>query len=197
MSELLKDDKKINNKNKMQFTVLSMVQIAVCVALLCVSAFITIPVPFSTVPITLQTFMVILVALLLKPSYAVIAQSIYTLIGIVGLPVFSGGRAGIGHIFTPGGGFIIGFIVASFLVSLAKGKNENVVRYIIVSIVVGITSIDVFGILFYSIFAGVDLLTSTALMVLPYLVFDIVKCVAAAFISILLNKALKKAKIGF
>lgn len=195
MSELVAENKKI--KGKKQFTVFSMVQIAVCVALLCVSAFISIPIPFSTVPITLQTFMVILVALLLKPSYAAIAQGIYTLLGIVGLPVFSGGTSGLGHIFTPGGGFIVGFIAASFLVSFAKGKNENIVRYIIVAIVVGIPVVDAFGIVFYSIFAGVDLLTSTALMVLPYLVLDIVKCVAAAVIAIVLNKALKKANIGF
>lgn len=182
---------------KKPFSVISMTQIAMCVALLCVSSFISISIPFSPVPLTLQTFTVILTALLLKPLYALSAQAIYTLLGIVGLPVFSGGTSGIGHIFAPGGGFIIGFIAAAFFVSLAKGKSENIIRYIIVAIIVGIPAVDIFGIAFYSIFAGVDLLSSTALMVLPYIVGDIAKCAAAAVIAIILRKALKKANIFF
>lgn len=186
-----------NKKIKNSFTVLTITQIAVCVALLCVSAFISIPVPFSAVPITLQTFMVILVALLLKPTHTIIAQGVYTLLGIVGLPVFSSGTSGIGHIFAPSGGFIVGFIAAAYFVSLTKGKNENIIRYIIVAIIVGIPCVDIFGIIFYSIFAGADLISATILMVLPYIAGDIVKCIAAALISSGMRKALKKANIGF
>lgn len=195
MSSLKTETKSKETKNL--FTVFTITQIAACVALLCVSAFISIPVPFSTVPITLQTFMVILIANLLKPAYALIAQVVYTLLGILGLPVFSGGTSGIGHIFAPGGGFIVGFIAAAYFVSLAKGKNENIIRCIIVSIVVGISCVDIFGIIFYAVFAGADLISATVLMVLPYIAGDIVKCIAAALIASALRKALKKANIGF
>lgn len=103
---------------------LAMAQIAVCAALLCVSAFITIPIPFLPVPFTMQVLAVLLVALLLKPTHSLAAALIYTLLGIVGLPVFSGGKGGFGVILSPTGGFIIGFLFAAFFVSLAKGKPE-------------------------------------------------------------------------
>lgn len=60
-----------------KFSVLTMAQIAVCTALLCVSAWVSIPLPIG-VPFTLQLLMVILVALLLKPVYALVAQVLYS-----------------------------------------------------------------------------------------------------------------------
>ena len=74
---------------KPKLTILAMSQIAVCAALLCVSAYISIPLPFIPVPFTMQVLMVVLVALILKPVYALIAQVLYTLLGVVGLPVYT------------------------------------------------------------------------------------------------------------
>lgn len=184
-----------NSKMNTKLGVLTMCQIALCVAFMCVAAFISIPIPISTVPITLQTFIVIFTALLLKPQYSFITLAIYTLLGIVGLPVFSGGTAGIGRILAPGGGFIIGFVAAAFLVSLLKGKKQNIVRYIVVAIVVGIPVVDIFGVIFYMIFAGADFLSALALMVIPYIVGDIVKCVVAALAAVAVQKALHAAKL--
>ena len=100
--------------SKARLTTLAMVQIALCTALMCVAAQITIPLPIG-VPFTLQVMMVILIALILKPLYALIAQSLYTLLGIIGLPVFAGGKSGVGTILAPTGGFIIGFIIAAMV----------------------------------------------------------------------------------
>lgn len=183
-------------KNK-NISVLSMVQIAVCAALLCVSAWVTIPLPFIPVPFTLQVLMVVLVALLLKPAYALIAQVLYTLIGVVGLPVFSGFKGGIGSILSPTGGFIIGFIIASFLISLLKGKNENIFRYIIVSIVVGIPCMYIPGIAMYMIYTGADLIAAIVALTSVFIVVDIAKCVIASLVAVVLKKALSKANLGF
>ena len=109
------------NNSKLKLTTLAMAQIAVSAALLCVLSPLAIPLPIP-VPFTLQVLVVIMIALILKPSYAIIAQLIYTVLGIVGLPVFSGGKSGFGTILSPTGGFIIGFIIASFFVSLVKEK---------------------------------------------------------------------------
>ncbi len=93
--------------SKAKLTTLAMVQIALCTALICVSAQLAIPLPIG-VPFTLQVLMVMLTALILKPLYSVISLLLYVLLGVVGLPVFSGAKSGIGTILSPTGGFIIG-----------------------------------------------------------------------------------------
>ena len=179
-----------------KLTTLTMVQIALCTALLCVSALIAIPLPIG-VPFTLQVLMVILVALILKPLYALTAQVLYTILGIIGLPVFSGGKSGIGTILSPTGGFIIGFILAAFLVSLLKGNGESkftVLRYIFVSVAVGIPCIYIPGIAMFMIYTQSDLLKAIVTLTSVFILIDLAKCVIASLIAVPLNKALAKIR---
>ena len=138
---------KSKNNSKLKLTTLAMAQIAVCTALLCVLSPLAIPLPIP-VPFTLQVLVVVLIALILKPVYALIAQLLYTLLGIVGLPVFSGGKSGIGAVLSPTGGFIIGFIFAAFFVSLLNSKlkiKNPFARHLVASIAAGIRDRDVYG----------------------------------------------------
>lgn len=168
-----------------RLSIQSMAQIAVCSALLCASSYIIIPLPIIPIPFTLQFLAVVLVALLLKPTHALIAQTLYTLLGIVGLPVFSGGKGGLGIIFSPTGGFIIGFIATSFLISLLKGKKVSIFRYVSVSVFVGIPVTYIFGIIFYILYAD------TALEIFSlFAVVDVVKCITASLLAITITKAL-------
>ncbi|MBR1481381.1 MAG: biotin transporter BioY [Ruminococcus sp.] len=180
--------------SKVRLTTLAMVQIALCAALLCVSAQISIPLPIG-VPFTLQVLMVILIALILKPLYALLAQLLYTLLGIVGLPVFSGGKGGFGVILSPTGGFIIGFIFASFLVSLLKGKADSryaIARYMAIAVVVGIPCIYIPGIALYMIYTGANLLSAVATLTSVFILIDLAKCIIAAVIAVPVNRALAK-----
>ena len=68
--------------------ILVLTKTSLCVALLCVSAFIVIPIPFTPIMITAQTLVVTLIALLLKPSQSAAAVGVYLLLGICGIPVF-------------------------------------------------------------------------------------------------------------
>ncbi|MBQ3987589.1 MAG: biotin transporter BioY, partial [Ruminococcus sp.] len=74
-----------NSKINIRQTTVSMCEIAVCAALLCVLSPLSIPTPFG-VGFTLQVLIVLLTALILKPLHALASQVIYTLLGIVGLP---------------------------------------------------------------------------------------------------------------
>ncbi len=182
--------------SKARLTTLAMVQIALCTALMCVAAQITIPLPIG-VPFTLQVMMVILIALILKPLYALIAQSLYTLLGIIGLPVFAVGKSGIGTILAPTGGFIIGFIIAAFVVSLLKGSGKGksgVVRYLLVSILAGIPCIYIPGIALYMVYVQADLWSDVVTLTSVFILIDIAKCVIASLIAIPLNKALSRIK---
>ena len=186
----------LQNKHS-KLTILSMTQIAVCASILCVSAYIIIPLPIIPIPFTLQVLAVVLVALLLKPTHALIAQTLYTLLGIIGLPVFSGGKGGFGVLLSPTGGFIIGFVVASFLISLFKGKKENILRYILISVFIGIPAIYVFGIVFYMIYSSSGLIKAIAEMTSVFAVIDVSKCIIASLLAIALRKALAKANVFY
>lgn len=177
-------------KNK-KINIFSLTEIAICASLLCVSAYIVIPLPL--VPITLQLFAVVLIALLLKPSHTFICISLYILLGIVGLPVFSGGKSGFGALLSPTGGFIIGFLVGAFLISLFKGNNIS--RYIIVSVVCGLIPIYIFGLGFFMIFTDSDFLTAITSVGAVFILIDIAKCVFASIIAVALKKALLKSNI--
>ena len=84
--------------------------------------FVKIPIPGTMLIFTLQTFFVFLSGLLLAPRYALISQLVYMAIGLIGLPVFSKG-GGIAYLLEPSFGFIPGFAVCAFLVSLLIRKN--------------------------------------------------------------------------
>lgn len=91
----------------------SLLRSALFAALISASAFIVVPI--GPVPVTLQVLMVALAMLLLTPAEAFLALALYVALGAIGLPVFSGGGAGVGVIAGPTGGFILGFVPGAVL----------------------------------------------------------------------------------
>jgi len=88
--------------------------IAVFAALVAASALVAaIPVAGLGVPITLQTLAVMLTGLALGPGRAFAAVGLYLLLGFAGLPIFSGGRSGLGVLAGPSAGYIVGFLLAA------------------------------------------------------------------------------------
>ncbi|MBR2383424.1 MAG: biotin transporter BioY, partial [Anaerotignum sp.] len=88
----------------------TMTRIALMAAVLCILAPISIPVPVSSVALTLATFVLYLMAYILKPRQVLTVVGIYLLLGAAGLPVFSGYMAGIIRFAAPGGGYLIGYL---------------------------------------------------------------------------------------
>lgn len=87
-----------------------------------IAAQIRIPLPWSPVPITGQTFAVLMSGVILGSYWGGLSQLIYILIGIAGVPWFSGATAGINVIFGPTGGYLIGFILSSFFLGYFVDK---------------------------------------------------------------------------
>lgn len=83
-------------------------------AVIAIVAQITIPLGF--VPLTLQTFIVGVVASLLGSKVGTWSVGIYLLLGAIGLPVYAGGSSGIGVLFGPTGGYLISFLLAAFII---------------------------------------------------------------------------------
>lgn len=77
-------------------------------------------IPVGPVPITLQVLLIAFAGLFLGPRTAVLAVILYLLAGAVGLPIFAGGKAGLGVLFGPSGGYLVGFLFLAFIAGLAR-----------------------------------------------------------------------------
>lgn len=106
----------------MKISIKEMSLVGLFTALTAVGAFISLP--LGPVPITLQTLFVLLGGLILGPKLASLSQVLYLLIGLAGIPVFSGFTGGLQTILKPSFGFIISFIIASFVVGKVSSLIE-------------------------------------------------------------------------
>ncbi len=132
--------------------------------------------PFFPVPLTLQSLFVILAGIVMKRS-AVIPVIIYILLGVLGVPVFHNGIAGIGVLLGPTGGFLIGFIVAALITGLAYESKPDFIR--IPGIVASTIAIYCFGILWMMYSLGLGLVPAIVAGALPFIPGDAIKAGAA------------------
>jgi biotin transport system substrate-specific component len=100
-----------------------MIYAALFGALTAIGAFIVIP--LQPVPITLQSLFTCLAGILLGSSVGAMSQIVYVLLGIIGLPVFAGGKAGIGVLLGPTGGYLLGFIAAALVIGQIVRMKRN------------------------------------------------------------------------
>ena len=152
-------------------------KIALCVALLCVSSYIIIPLPFSLASITAQTIVINLIGLIMLPKEAFITMVVYVLLGACGLPVFSGGTGGLGKLFGPTGGYILGYLIAAVVISALKGKEVNIKRYLLVTMAVGIPVIYLCGLTTMKVYMKGNLIQLLTASVFPFIPGDILKCI--------------------
>ncbi len=102
-------------------------------ALTAICSWISIPLGFTPVPVNLGTLAVFLTAGLLGPKYGTISIAVYALAGAVGVPVFAGFRGGLGVLAGPTGGYIIGYIVAAFIIGvLISAFNKRLSKRVII-----------------------------------------------------------------
>lgn len=94
--------------------------IALFAAIICLGAFMNIPI--GPVPIALQNVLCLLSAILLGGLFASFPTGLFLLAGLLGLPVYSGGKAGLAVWAGPTGGFLLGYFLAAFLAGLIAGR---------------------------------------------------------------------------
>jgi biotin transport system substrate-specific component len=159
-------------------------------ALTAVGAYIAIPLP--PVPITMQTFFVSLAGALLGGYLGALSQVVYILLGVIGLPVFAGGKAGAGILLGPTGGYLLGFIVGAYvigwMVSLKKGAGF---LWLLLAMLVGHIFIYALGIAQLMIVAKLGLAKAVAVGLAPTIPGGIVKIVVAALICLKVRDYLK------
>ena len=166
------------------------VKISICISILCVASFIAIPIPFSLTSITLQTIAINVIAILLKPKQTLYVIGIYILMGLLGFPVFAGGTAGFAKLASPVGGYYLGFAISIFVMSLLKGKENKLYRYILITILVGLPIQHICAIFIMGLHNGFDFYSAFIIISLPFIFIDTIKCVISSIILKILKKYL-------
>lgn len=154
--------------------------------------------PLYPVPITLQTLFTYLSGAVLGPWLGVLSQVIYILLGGIGLPVFAGGKAGFGTLVGPTGGYLLGFIAASFVIGKTADlrKQPTAVR-IAGSFILGTAVIYAFGILQLSQWMNGDLEHVVLVGVLPFILGDALKIVIAVAVATRLRGILPRTAVSY
>jgi biotin transport system substrate-specific component len=151
------------------------------VIMMSLGAHVRIPLPWTPVPITLQTFFVSLAGATLGPALGPASQAIYLLLGVAGLPVFAGGGSGVRYLLAgPTTGYLIGFVLASALVGwLVRRRQDPGVPWILLSMAAGSLTIYACGVAWLTWSLSLSLGGALAKGFLPFLVGDVVKTGAA------------------
>ncbi len=172
---------------------------ALCCALLIVSAFFTVPI--GPVPFTLQTLVVLLIALILTPRQAVVTVAIYLLLGAVGLPIFSSMTGGLGHLLGPTGGFLISYLIIAFGGSWLRGvlvrHHLSMLVTDIIVIVLMLAVSYLIGWAWYMVVADLTPLEAFAGAVAPFIIIDVCKGIAAAIVASPVRIAVGPGVVGY
>lgn len=162
-----------------------LVLIALFASLITVSSWICVP---STVPFTMQTFGVFISVGLLGGRRGSLSVLIYLLLGAVGLPVFANFSGGIGYLFGPTGGYIIGFLLSAlfmWLMEVIYGSNTKILA---VSMVFGLIICYLLGTFWFSTVyskntGDIGFISAFGICVIPYIVPDMMKIALALMLT--------------
>ena len=157
--------------------------------LVALCAQIRIPLPFTPVPITGQTFAVLLLPALLGGWRGPAAVAAYLLQGALGLPFFAGGVAGWAVLAGPTGGYLVGFLAAAVAIPLVLGPGGAAPGRIVAALLAGNAAIYLFGVPWLDRFVDGGLVTAISLGLTPFLIGDTVKLLAAAAVAVLAANA--------
>ena len=178
-------------KNKTRMMILA----ALFAALTAVGAFIRFP--LGTMSVTLQFMFTAMAGVLLGAKWGAVSQTVYVVLGLVGLPVFTMG-GGIGYVMQPSFGFLLGLSPAAWVVGAAAGESLDPRRMALASLA-GLAVLYAVGMPYMALILNVYMgkgMTLSALLwagMLPYLPGDAVKIIVAAGVCPVLRRRLKLA----
>lgn len=165
---------------KKPFTTVELVMMAMFTAILCVSAYLSIPTPLpNAAHITLLNFMIFLIALIFDLKDSTIIIALWMILGAIGVPVFIGGGSGLGYLFGVFGGYTFSFIIASIVMGLIKGKKYNRLTYTLIAIL-GAVIIDIIGMIWWKFNGNLGWKTAVLSGFVAFIPLDLVKAVIAA-----------------
>ena len=180
------DNQKIKTKQ--------MVLIALMTAVTCVLGPLSIPLPFSPVPISLTNFAIFLAIFVLGMKNGTISFIIYLLLGAVGVPVFSSFRGGFQVLAGPTGGYLIGFIFLALIMGFALDHFDRKLVPTIIGMIIGMVVCYAFGTVWLAKLLSLSFKEGLMMGVIPYLAGDVAKIIIAAIVGPKLYGATQKIR---
>ena len=180
------DNQKIRTKQ--------MVLIALMTAVTCVLGPLSIPLPFSPVPISLTNFAIFLAIFVLGMKSGTISFIIYLLLGAVGVPVFSSFRGGFQVLAGPTGGYLIGFIFLALIMGFALDHFDRKLVPTIIGMIIGMAVCYAFGTVWLAKLLSLSFKEGLMMGVIPYLPGDAAKIIIAAIVEPKLYGATQKIR---
>ena len=165
-------------------------------ALTSLGALYSIPLPFSPVPITLQSLVTLLAGLLLGSRLGMLSQVVYVALGAAGLPIFSKGQAGIGVFLGPSGGYLLGFIAAAYLVGkLTEGREDCSLGRLVLVFLVATVIIYILGLGRLMMVTGLPFSQALMAGVIYFIPGDILKITFSSLVGWRVYRVLVTAKL--
>ena len=180
------DNQKIRTKQ--------MVLIALMTAVTCVLGPLSIPLPFSPVPISLTNFAIFLAIFVLGMKSGTISFIIYLLLGAVGVPVFSSFRGGFQVLAGPTGGYLIGFIFLALIMGFALDHFDRKLVPTIIGMIIGMAVCYAFVTVWLAKLLSLSFKEGLMMGVIPYLPGDAAKIIIAAIVGPKLYGATQKIR---
>lgn len=176
------------------FTLLDLIQCALCAALMAVCAWISIPI--GEVPVTLQTFAIFLTLSLLGGKKGLLTVAVYILLGAVGVPVFSSMRGGVAILAGPTGGYILGFLGSALVYWVMETLSGHSEWIRLSAMILGNLVCYAFGTgWFLVVMSGrgkpMGLVAALSMCVIPYILPDIAKIALANVLAKRLRQVLR------
>ncbi|OAA90206.1 biotin transporter BioY [Clostridium ljungdahlii] len=177
---------------KKELTVRDIIYAALLAAIISILGYIIVPLPFSPIPITGQSLAVMIAGCILTPVQAGLSMLIFLFLGCIGIPVFSGGRAGIGILVGKSGGYFIGYLIGAVVISILTRKNKSVVNMLLACLLGGIGVVHFLGAEWLGFITNIGMKKAFIIGSLPFLPGDLLKAIVGIFISSRLNKELRR-----
>ena len=177
----------------MKSSVFPMILTALCAAIIAVLAQIIIPLPL--IPITGQTLAIGLVVTILGLKHGTYAVLLYILLGAIGLPVFQSFTGGLGVLFGPTGGYIVGFIPTALVIGFYLKITRLTFTHALVANILGMLVTLSFGAVWLKYLAELSWTAALLSGIIPFLIVGVIKSILAAWVGVIVHQRLKQANI--
>ncbi len=186
-----------NNLSNMNISITTknMAMVGLMTALICILAPFSLSIPISPVPISLATMAIYFAIVVLGMKLGSLSVTLYLLLGLAGLPVFSGFSGGAGKLFGPTGGYLIGYLFMAFICGFFIDHWRSNIPVTLLGMLLGTTVCYLFGTAWLAYQLSLPFYRALMLGVIPYIPGDLIKLTGSMLLGYHLRKRLVQASV--